>query len=128
MFYNNRNTLMYTLIGAVISTIIDEYICHDSMDLLQEKLSKHNYNFKKKNFNDLSGLGLPEILMNIMSCHVLVKSSIPTVILTYRNALVPYYLSKLFVVIEIEVGGVDNIPIILKNKSMLLIYMKRIVL
>ena len=119
---------MYTLIGAVISTIIDEYICHDSMDLLQEKLSKHNYNFKKKNFNDLSGLGLPEILMNIMSCHVLVKSSIPTVILTYRNALVPYYLSKLFVVIEIEVGGVDNIPIILKNKSMLLIYMKRIVL
>ena len=38
------------------------------------------------------------------------KSSISTVILTCIIALVPYYLYKLFVVVETEVSGVDNIP------------------
>ena len=45
-FYDNRNSLMYKFIGAVIYTIIYEYIHHDYMGLLQEKLSKHDNNFK----------------------------------------------------------------------------------
>ena len=55
------------------------------------------------------GLEIPEILMNIMSCHGFTKSSTLTVILTCRSALVPYYFSKGFVIFETEVGGVDNI-------------------
>ena len=58
------------------------------------------------------------------SCHGLVKYSISTVILKFPNALVTYYISKGFVIVEIEMGGVDNIPITVKNKSMLLINMK----
>ena len=74
MFYGNRITFIYILVGAVIYTIIDEYICPDYLGLLQENLSKDNNNSKKTNFNDLSELGIPEISMTIMSCHVFVKS------------------------------------------------------
>ena len=54
--------------------------------------------------------------MNIVSCHVFAKSSVLAVILTWHNALVPYYLSKVFVIVEIEVVGVDNIPISVKEQ------------
>ena len=116
-FYGNRNILVYKVIGAVIYTIIDEYICLDYLDLLQEKLSKHDNNFKDTKFDYFTVLGIPDILINIISCHGFVKSSISTVILTYHNALVPYYLSKGFFVVETEVGGVDNIPIIVKTNQ-----------
>ena len=37
MFHDNRNTLMYKVIGTVMNTIIDIYICIDYPGLLQEK-------------------------------------------------------------------------------------------
>ena len=91
---------MYKIIRAIIYTIIDEYICLDYLGLLQEKLSKHDKNFRKTKFNDLSQLGMPDILMNIISCHGFVKSSSSKLILTLRNSLVPYYLSKGFLIFE----------------------------
>ena len=105
---------MYKVSGAVIYNIIYYYIFLDYLGLLQEKLSKHDNNFENNKFNNLSGLEIPEILMNIIPCYVFAKSSIYTVILTFHNSLVPYYYSKRFVVFETEVGGVDNIPIIVK--------------
>ena len=61
--------MMYKVIGAVIYTNIDGYICLDYMGLLQYKLSKHNNKFENTKFDDLSGLFIPAILMNIMLCH-----------------------------------------------------------
>ena len=98
-FYENRNTFMYKVIGAVICTIIDEYICLYYLGLLQEKLSKHNDNFKKTKFKILSGLVIRDIFMNIVSCHGFIKSSMPKVILTGCNAIVMYYLSKVFFIV-----------------------------
>ena len=65
----------------------------------------------------MSGLGIPDILMNIMSCRGFVKYLLSTVILACCNALVPYHISKGFVIVETEVGGVDNIPIIMKKQN-----------
>ena len=70
------------------------------MDLHQDKLSKHDNNFEKTKFKNLSGLGIPAILMNIMSCHGFYKSSISTVILTCRSYLISNYLSKGFLIFE----------------------------
>ena len=53
----------------MIYAIIDGYNCLDYLGLLQETLSKRDNNFEKTDFNYLSGLGIPDILMNIMSCH-----------------------------------------------------------
>ena len=35
-------------------------------------------------------------------------------ILTFRSALVPYYLTKVFVIVETEEGDVDNTPMSVK--------------
>ena len=53
--------------------------------------------------------------MNIISCRGIFKSSISTVIFTCINDLVPYYLSKVFVINETEVGGFDDIKITVKK-------------
>ena len=47
--------------------------------------------------------------MNIILCHGFTKSSISTVIFTCRSVLVPYYLSRVFVIVETEEGGIYNI-------------------
>ena len=86
------------------------------MSLLQYKLSKNDNNFENNKFKDLYGLGIPDILMNIMSCHGFYKYSIYTVILACWSALARYYISKGFVIVETEVGGVDNITITMKEQ------------
>ena len=91
-------------------------------------LSKHDKNFKNTKFGDFSGLAITEILMNIMARHGLEKSTIPAVILTFPNALVTYYISKGFFIVETEVCKVDNIPTTVKNIYTLLIYIKITVL
>ena len=101
---------MYKVTEAVVYTIIDDNICLDYLDLTQNRLSKHGNNFENTKFNNLSGLGIPEILMNIMSWHGSAKYSILAVILTCHNSLVTYDLSKGYVIVETEVGAVDNIP------------------
>ena len=67
----------YKVIGAVIYNIIDNYICIYYMGLLQYKMSKHNNRFEDTKFNNCYELGIPEILINIMSCHGFYKSSTP---------------------------------------------------
>ena len=49
-----------------------------------------------------------------MSCYGFDKYSISTMILTFRSALVPYYLTKVFVIVETEEGDVDNTPMSVK--------------
>ena len=70
----------------------------DYIDMIQDKLSKHDNKFENTKFKTFFGFGVPEILMNIMSCHGFSKSSISTVILTYQSALVN--ISKIFVIVE----------------------------
>ena len=45
MFHDNRKIFMDKVIGAVIYTIIGDYICLDYMCLLQENSSKHDNKF-----------------------------------------------------------------------------------
>ena len=45
MFYDNSKIIMYKVIGSVIYTIIDNYICIDYLGLFQYNLSKHGNTF-----------------------------------------------------------------------------------
>ena len=64
----------------------------------------------------MSGMGIHAILINIMSCHRFSKSETLTVILKWISTLVPYYLNKVFLIVETEEGGADNIKITTKEK------------
>ena len=87
------------------------------MYLLQGNLSKHKNKFENTKFNNSFGLGISDILMNIMSCHGFLKSSILTVTLTYCSDQVSYDLSKGFFIVKIEEDGVNNIPMSVKIKT-----------
>ena len=53
--------------------------------------------------------------MNIMPFRVL-KKTLSTVILTCRSTLVPIYTSKVFIIVETEEAGLDNVPVRVKKK------------
>ena len=58
---------MYRVIGTVIYTIIDNYICLDYISLLQyNNLTKNDIRCENTELNNLSGLGISDILMDIM--------------------------------------------------------------
>ena len=108
--------MMYKVIGSVIYTIINNYICIGYMIMMQDNLSNHDNNFKNTKLNNVSGLGIPDVLMNIMSCHGFLQPSISKVILTCGSALVPYYPSKGFVIVETKEGVKYNIKMSVKDK------------
>ena len=104
------------MIGDFIYNIIGKYIFLDYLGLIQYKLSKYDNKFEKTKFNNLSGMRIPEIVMNIMSCHVFSKYPISTVILSYDSSLVQYYLNEIFFIAETEEGGPYNTPITVKDQ------------
>ena len=53
---------------------------------------------------------MTEILMNIMSCSDFSKMTTSTVIFIRRSSLVPYYLSKVFIIVKKVDGVFVNIP------------------
>ena len=63
------------MIVAVTYTTIYNYICRYYLVMLQDKLGKHENKFENSKFKHLFGLGIPDILMNIMSCDGFSKSS-----------------------------------------------------
>ena len=112
MFYEHNNTFFRVFL-SVAYTIIDHFICIHYLCIFQDKLSKQNSNFEKK-FNDLSRMGIPDILMSIMSCHGFSKKS--TFFFTCRSALVHCYISKGLIIVETEEVNLDHVPIRVKNQ------------
>ena len=78
------------------------------MCLQQDKLSSNEKSFQDITFNDISDTGIPDILMNIISCHGLSIEDKAIVILTFHIKLVSYYLSKGFVIIDHELYALKN--------------------
>ena len=56
------------------------------------------------------GLDIPEIMINIISCHGFKNLTILIAILTCISALVLYYLPKYVFVLEKQEGKFENIP------------------
>ena len=56
--------------------------------------------FKETSFNLLLDIGIPELLMDLVSCHGFMLKSNSTVILNFRSRLVNNYLSKGFFIID----------------------------
>ena len=56
-------------------------------------------------------MGIPEILMNIMSCHGFSTNLIST----WHSALVTFNISKGIFIVDTEEGNLDNITIRVKK-------------
>ena len=68
MLYVNKNTTMFKVLGSAIYFIMKEDICGNYLSLYQDTLLLAHKGFENTAFNEISGIGIPEVLMNIMPC------------------------------------------------------------
>ena len=66
--------------------------------------------FEQTSFNILRNIGIPELLLNLLSCHGFMKKPNSTVILNCRSRLVNNYLEKVFYIIENDSKQKSMIP------------------
>ena len=67
-------------------------------------------------FDELSGIGIPEIVLNIVSCYGFVHYKNSTLILTCRSKLVLYHLSKGFLIFEQAYQALKNVTLRVQNR------------
>ena len=103
-FYDikSKNAIkVYRVISCVLYSIIKIYVCIDYLCFQSKILSRISSDriFKQTSYNILLGIVIPEVLMNLVYCHVFMEKSNSTVILNCRSCLVNNYLEKSFLII-----------------------------
>ena len=66
--------------------------------------------FEDKSLNILLGIGIPELLLYLVSCHVFMKKPNSTVILNCRSRLISNHLSNGFYIIEKVSNKLNFLP------------------
>ena len=77
---------VYRVLSCVVYTLIHNYVCIYYLSCQPKTLCgiSKNPTFKEKYFNLLLGIGIPELLLNLVSCHGFMLKSRSTVILNCR--------------------------------------------
>ena len=97
MLYENRKSLILKVLGVVVCCFIEKYVCVDYLSLQGElKSSSLHRGFEDTSFNEISAIGTPYILLNIVSCYSFDQDNNSTLILACRSKSVSYYFSKGF--------------------------------
>ena len=69
MFYETRKKTNLKVLNPVVYCIMENDVCDAYLFLQQAKLYCANKRFENTTFNKFSGITIPELLMNIISCH-----------------------------------------------------------
>ena len=75
------------MLSSVIYTIIINYVCIDYLASESKQLieiivgSGGGYKHEGKSYDKILGIGITDLLMNLMSCHGFLKNKDPVVIL-----------------------------------------------
>ena len=103
MFYVTRldNTKKYfKVVSCDIYTTINDYVCIKNLACESNKLCElsvcYEGGFKhgNKNYDKILGIGVPDLLMNFMSCHGFLKNKNSVLIIKYPKRMLEYYFSK----------------------------------
>ena len=65
---------------------------------------------EEASYNELLDIGIPEVLMNLVSCHKFTKNNNSIFILVCRSCLVNYYFAKRFVILEHNSKKLISVP------------------
>ena len=72
--------------------------------------------FENRTYNAVSGIVVPELLMNIISCHIFANNKESAVILSCRSKLVDYYFQKNYVLLKNNSKVFNNVPLRVKQR------------
>ena len=100
------------MLSCVLYYLIENFVCVDYIFFQSKTLSSIYFNriFEQKSYNILLGIGIPEVLLNLVSCHVFMERPNSTIVLNFRCLLVNNYLSKGFFIIENNSKQLSIIP------------------
>ena len=81
IFYENNGLKpkkLYRVLSCVVYALIDNYFCIDYISCQPKTLRSISSKptFEQTNFNILLGIGIPELLLNLVSCHGFMKKKI----------------------------------------------------
>ena len=81
---------MYRVLSCVIYSVIDNYVCIDYICYKYKKLSiiSSDKIFEQALYDIWLGIGIPEVLMSLVSCHGFTEKPNRTVILNCQYCLV----------------------------------------
>ena len=100
------------MLSCVLYYVMDNFVCIDYLCCQYKRLSVICY-YKMsigRSYNELIIIHIPEVLMNIISCHIFTKKINPTVILLFHTRLVEYYLEKGFIIIQYNSKNLSSVP------------------
>ena len=102
----------FRVLSCVVYSFIDNYIWIEYLGCQSKKLSVISFDqiFDFISYNELLGIGIPDVLMNLISCHGFIKDTNSTVVILYRTPLVEYYLAKVFVILEHNSTELSIVP------------------
>ena len=103
--YNNKGkpqTKGHRVLSCVIYFLKDNYVCIDYISCQSKTfiIIYSNKIFKQTSFNLSLGIGIPELLLNLLSCHGSMDKPNEIIILNFRYCLVNNYLAKGFSIIK----------------------------
>ena len=94
---------MFKVLSSVIYTIIDRYVCIEYLGTEIKKISvlRLGCTLKTKHegmdYHNLFDIGIPDILLNMFSCHGFLNNNESIVILKCPNRMSEYYFNKEFI-------------------------------
>ena len=124
MIYENNGEIpkhLYRVLSCVVYTLIYNYVCIDYMPCQSKTLSDILYNttFKDTSFDILLGIGIPELLMNLVSCHGLTKkpnSTILSNIIEHNSKQLSLIPNAVKLIINL-IDQMDTYCVMVKSKS-----------
>ena len=104
------------MLSCVIYYLIENYVCVDYLSCQSKNLISisSKLKFEQTMFNILFGIGIPELVLNLVSYHGFMKKPDSTVIINCLYFLVNNYLSKKIYIIERNSKQLSMLPNYLK--------------
>ena len=99
---------MFRVLSCVIYTITGKYVCIDYLGPNKSKLSDLRLGCTGKNkhndtdYENVLGIGIPYLLLNLLSCYGFLNNNESVVILKCTNRMSEYYFNKGFVIFEFD--------------------------
>ena len=99
---------MFRVLSCVIYTILSKYVFIDYLGYEKAKLSylclgvSGRYKHLVKNYDNVLGVGIPDILLNLLSYNGFSKNNESVVILKCPHKMSEYYFNKGFVIFECD--------------------------
>ena len=112
--FSTRN--VFKVLSCVIYTIIDKYVCIDYLCTEKKRLIelKLGLTLKTKHedqdYDNLFGIGIPDIFMNMFSCQGFINNNNSIVMLKCPNRMSQYYFNKVFTQLKCDEDHLKKIP------------------